>query len=783
MIACLLPARNCERDLPGWLECVDRFADTVIALDDGSTDSTAQLLEASPLVETVLRNPRRETYAGWDDAANRRRLLDAAREAGADWVLFLDADERIDADDADALRRFVETDALPGCAYSLQVFRAWEDQVVASPTHAYRLFALAPGYTLPGDRLHFNPVPMQIPRAAWVRTTIRVRHLDSASRLEERRRKYEQADPGRRFERESTRALTHRPGGLVEWRPRPAALPVIAPPEELAMARPGTGAALLACLLPARNCERDLPGWLECVDRFADTVIALDDGSTDSTAQLLEASPLVETVLRNPRRETYAGWDDAANRRRLLDAAREAGADWVLFLDADERIDADDADALRRFVDSGADPGCAYGFRVFRMVGDDAHYDRAELWVYRLFATAAGSELPRERLHLVPVPGSIPRQDWLKTTIRIKHLGGADEDRRRARLRKYEQADPERRWQRDYAHLVADPGQPRPWRERPAGFPVLASGDATGSVELDLEALDPGAPLLSAIVISRDDEATIERSVRAVVEQDCPQPFEVIVAVSGHDRTEEIVRARFPGVIVTRVPEPGLPGAARNAGLALARGEYVSFPGSHVELSQGSLAARLRAHEQGWSMVTASVRNGTPTPAGWAAYFLDHSTSLPGRPPGELPGAPAHCSYVREFLLEVGGFPEDMRAGEDTVVNNELWRRGHKAFRSTEAELVHRNPCTTPARLVRHHFIRGRALARILREGGRRFGRRQLARYFAGYARRRLSDTDVRVLTWGDGLEERYSSVRRWVKTGIAAAWAGAWFELIVGRR
>ena len=31
---------------------------------------------------------------------------------------------------------------------------------------------------------------------------------------------------------------------------------------------------------------------------------------------------------------------------------------------------------------------------------------------------------------------------------------------------------------------------------------------------------------------------------------------------------------------------------------------------------------------------------------------------------------------MRDHLLAVGGFPEDMRAGEDTVVNVELSRRG-----------------------------------------------------------------------------------------------------------
>ena len=131
-----------------------------------------------------------------------------------------------------------------------------------------------------------------------------------------------------------------------------------------------------------------------------------------------------------------------------------------------------------------------------------------------------------------------------------------------------------------------------------------------------------------------------------------PEPFEVIVVVSGTDRTAEIVLERVPrgrrgaSSIARRCPaRRGTPG------LAVARGDYVSFPGSHVELPPGSLAARLRAHRLGHPMVTGTTLNGTPTPAGWASYFLDHSAVLPGRPSEALGVPPAHCSYERELLL------------------------------------------------------------------------------------------------------------------------------------
>jgi hypothetical protein len=214
----------------------------------------------------------------------------------------------------------------------------------------------------------------------------------------------------------------------------------------------------------------------------------------------------------------------------------------------------------------------------------------------------------------------------------------------------------------------------------------------------------------------------------------------------------------------------------------VARGDYASFPGSHVELPPGSLAARIRAHELGYAMVTGSILNGTPTRSGWASYFIDHSSALPGRPSGELGGAPAHCSYVREFLLEIGGFPEDMRAGEDTVANQRLWRQGHTAYRSPDVTLIHRSPCTGPLKLVRHHFRRGWAMARILlgdHPGGAPKSRQAVTPVVRGYARRRLDDTDVRVGMWGNGMREEYERTKPLVVLGILAAWAGIWCGLL----
>jgi glycosyltransferase involved in cell wall biosynthesis len=518
-------------------------------------------------------------------------------------------------------------------------------------------------------------------------------------------------------------------------------------------------------------------------------VVALDDGSTDGTRAILDASPLVKIVLANPRRDDYRGWDDAANRNRLLEAAAALDPDWIISLDADERIPVDDAAALRAFLATDALSGFAYGFKVYRLWGDLGHYDRAGLWVYRLFSFAPGQRFPDRRLHFVPAPTDIPRERWLRTTIRIQHLAGLTEERRRARFEKYRQADPDNAFQHSYRDLLDSPGELHLWEPRRDDLLVLdVSSDEVAAALEDAAspALDEivDRPVLSAIVISRDDGDKLVHAVEAVVNQECPWPFEVIVVTSGTDTGAAAVRARFPQVVVVELPRPALPGEARNAGLRLARGEYVSFPGSHVTLMPGSLAARLRAHDRGYAMVNGVTFNGTRTWAGWASYFLDHSAVLPGRPSTELRGAPSRCSYRRSALLVVGGFPEDMRAGEDTVVNQELARRGYRGYQSQDIALVHHSPCRTPWRLLEHHFVRGRGYGRIMRDregiGGRDLVRMRGLRPLLRQTGWRIAQIHSNVRHWGDMRTKReYVRAFPLIVVGALASAAGYVYEVI----
>ncbi|HCF60964.1 MAG TPA: hypothetical protein DFS52_23575 [Myxococcales bacterium] len=99
-----------ERDLPACLASV-AFADEVIVVDAQSSDRTRELARAAGA--TVFENP-------WPGYAAQKRF--AMERASGDWVLNLDADERVSPELREALPAALAQDELDGYQVA---FRTW----------------------------------------------------------------------------------------------------------------------------------------------------------------------------------------------------------------------------------------------------------------------------------------------------------------------------------------------------------------------------------------------------------------------------------------------------------------------------------------------------------------------------------------------------------------------------------------------------------------------------------------------------------------------------------
>ncbi|MCU1449803.1 MAG: glycosyl transferase, group 2 family protein, partial [Acidimicrobiales bacterium] len=202
--------------------------------------------------------------------------------------------------------------------------------------------------------------------------------------------------------------------------------------------------------------------------------MALDDGSTDETGSVLRSYAIVQRLLTNGRRETSFGWNDGANRNRLLAEAADLRPEWILSIDADERVDATDAEALRRFLATEALAGLAYGFRLFRMVDDD-RYDPDVQVVHRLFRYQPGQRFPDAQLWCTPIPTSVPGAARVETSLRIQHLGDAGLLGWQRRLARHAEADPRSQFRRPLPPADSAPARLLPWGPRPADLEVLGA--------------------------------------------------------------------------------------------------------------------------------------------------------------------------------------------------------------------------------------------------------------------------------------------------------------------
>jgi len=164
-------------------------------------------------------------------------------------------------------------------------------------------------------------------------------------------------------------------------------------------------------------------------------------------------------------------------------------------------------------------------------------------------------------------------------------------------------------------------------------------------------------PRVTVIVAAYNGERFLKETLESVFAQDF-ETFEVVFVDDGsEDRTGEIAQS-FP-VRYVRQPNQGLP-AARNAGLAVARGDLVAFLDDDDVLPPTKLSAQVRYLDE---------HPETGCVLGRQEWIFD-GVEAPrmARDPvfGELGGIQLVTAMIRRRVLEdLGGFDPSYRYAED----------------------------------------------------------------------------------------------------------------------
>ncbi len=153
--------KNEEKFLPGALESVKDVADEIIVVDTGSTDNTIEIAESHGA--KVYEKP-------WnDDFAEARN--ESLKHATGQWVLIMDADERVPEDMHDNLRALL-VDVEQFLSYSIYIQSRKEigDLTEFSGHHIVRLFRKTPETKFYGavhEQVYPSQGSVQIPKESF----------------------------------------------------------------------------------------------------------------------------------------------------------------------------------------------------------------------------------------------------------------------------------------------------------------------------------------------------------------------------------------------------------------------------------------------------------------------------------------------------------------------------------------------------------------------------------------------------------------------------------------
>jgi glycosyltransferase involved in cell wall biosynthesis len=199
---------------------------------------------------------------------------------------------------------------------------------------------------------------------------------------------------------------------------------------------------------------------------------------------------------------------------------------------------------------------------------------------------------------------------------------------------------------------------------------------------------------ISVIVPVRDGMPWLDEQLRALTQQECGAPWEVIVADNNSiDGTSDLVLRWIERCDRIRLVDASTvrgPGATRNLGARHARGDLLAFCDADDIVHPGWLSAHVSA------LADADVSGGLVDY--WSLNGLAAPAELDGAQPpamglfGFLPAAPSgNLALRRDAFESIGGFAEDLMTGEDFDLSWRAQLAGHRFTVTNQAVIARRD--------------------------------------------------------------------------------------------
>jgi len=201
---------------------------------------------------------------------------------------------------------------------------------------------------------------------------------------------------------------------------------------------------------------------------------------------------------------------------------------------------------------------------------------------------------------------------------------------------------------------------------------------------------------ISVVVPAYNDAGRLRNLMDSFDQIAQPEGLEIIIVDDcSQDETEQVCRAweASPHGFVARyrrMEQNGGPGRARNEGLALARGKYIAFTDSDCRVHPDWPRALTAGIDEDNRVVGVGGRVYAVSEDSFVVrHFILHGTLEPPRIIAYM--VTCNCCFLRQPLVDIGGFPADIRmpGGEDVELSIRLWKQGWRFTFRENAIIYH----------------------------------------------------------------------------------------------